>query len=39
MWNLKNKGTNKKQKQTHKYRELVVAKEKGSGMGKIGEGD
>jgi len=33
MWNLKNKGTNKKQKQTHKYRELVVAREKRGGDG------
>ena len=35
MWNLKNKGT-KKQKQTHKYKELVVPREKrGKGWAKL----
>ena len=37
MCDLKNK-TNKKQKQTHKYRELMVVRgERGREMGKMGE--
>lgn len=44
MWSLKKKKTNeqRKQKQTHKYRELIVARgvEGGSGgMGEIGKGN
>ena len=40
IWNMKNKNKLIKQKQIHKYRELVVARAEDVGeMGKIGEGD
>lgn len=40
IWNLNNKNKKIKQKQTHKYRELVVATaEAVGGFGKIGEDD
>ena len=40
MWNLKNKTwiSKQKQNQTYKFRELIVAREGDSGMGRMGEG-